>query len=544
MSNRNFDNSVIIKRLQDKNYARNLYLNNTNGRTVINNPQTSDGTAGRYNMYIPGAQTEYFRGLLGGQEIVNIGGSIITPMSNQSLPTVSFSVVSVSAPNAPINLILDTSRTYASGAVPDIMINFIQNLNSSSQIINYKYSTDNGYTFREFSPPQTVSPIIISKTSLDGTNLIEGTQYTVRLKAVTINNESISSESINAIPTDTEFFNTGDTIIDSGTVLNTPNAPILVYAIPADNGIYIYFTADTGGGLIENYEYTYDDGLSQYELNPTDILSPVYIPGLINGTEYSIKLRAINNSNSSTWSNTIIVTPSNDTIPPAVLMFDPNNNSSYSGAGPNVVSIGTNNTVTGTKGSSVIYEDDITISRKIFNFSGSNGTANVIQFTTPFNFGTTISVTAWIYPRNKANINGLLANTTANVAPNGFKFQWNWWNNGSRTIGMQAGNGTQGADNYSVQNTINYGEWQHIGYVFDQANRKVVFFKNGIPIDMMTSIEPVVNIGTNQAFNIGGYIGGTYTMNANLGYIKIFNTLLNASEILDDFNSTKSQFGL
>jgi hypothetical protein len=88
MSNRNFDSSVITKRLRDKNYARNLYNSNVNGKTLIGNSQASDGTAGRYNTYIPGAQTEYFRGLLGGQVTVNIGGSIITPASNQSLPTV------------------------------------------------------------------------------------------------------------------------------------------------------------------------------------------------------------------------------------------------------------------------------------------------------------------------------------------------------------------------------------------------------------------------------------------------------------------------
>jgi hypothetical protein len=109
---------------------------------------------------------------------------------------------------------------------------------------------------------------------------------------------------------------------------------------------------------------------------------------------------------------------------------------------------------------------------------------------------------------------------------------------------MQAGNGTAGADNYSVKDVINYDEWQHVGYVFDQANRRVIFFKNGAPVDMLSSIEPVANIGTNQAFNIGGYIGGSYTMNAQLGYIKVFNTLLNAAQIMDDYNNTKAQFGL
>ena len=30
MSNRNFDNRVIIQRLQNQTYSRNLYINNTN----------------------------------------------------------------------------------------------------------------------------------------------------------------------------------------------------------------------------------------------------------------------------------------------------------------------------------------------------------------------------------------------------------------------------------------------------------------------------------------------------------------------------------
>ena len=35
MSNRNFDNRVIVQRLQNQNYARNLYKNNVNGKQLI-----------------------------------------------------------------------------------------------------------------------------------------------------------------------------------------------------------------------------------------------------------------------------------------------------------------------------------------------------------------------------------------------------------------------------------------------------------------------------------------------------------------------------
>jgi hypothetical protein len=79
MSNRNFDSRVIIQRLQNQVYARNLYKNNTTGQKLINNPQNTDGNASRFNSYVPGAQTEYFRGLIGGCETVSVGGIVNIP---------------------------------------------------------------------------------------------------------------------------------------------------------------------------------------------------------------------------------------------------------------------------------------------------------------------------------------------------------------------------------------------------------------------------------------------------------------------------------
>lgn len=76
MSNRNFDNRVIINRLQNQVYARNLYLNNVSGQTIINNPQNSDATASRFGTFVAGAQTEYFRGLLGGGNTISVGGIV------------------------------------------------------------------------------------------------------------------------------------------------------------------------------------------------------------------------------------------------------------------------------------------------------------------------------------------------------------------------------------------------------------------------------------------------------------------------------------
>jgi hypothetical protein len=428
----------------------------------------------------------------------------------------------VGNPSAPTNLI-------GTGGNQQITVLFTPGVNGGSPITNYQYSTDNGATFITFNPPDMISPVTITTLSTDGiTPLTNNTTYSIKLKAVTAIGLSPESSSINVTPLD-------------------PGTPILTYILSSDQGAYVYFTITSTTSIL-NYEWSQNGGVTNTELNPADTVSPLYIPNLTNNVPAIIQIRSVDiNGIKSNWSNTLSVIPSNNTVPTSQLFYDPNNTSSYSGTGTNVFSIGAVTNVTGTKGANVLYQSDSTISRNVFNFSGANTNANtnVNLITFPiYDFGNTITVTAWIYPRIKANINGLLVNTTANVNPNGFKFQWNTWLTDSRVIGMQAGNGTQGADNYSVTNTITYDEWQHIGYIFDKVNRTVVFFKNGVPVDMATSITPVANIGTNQAFNIGGYIGGSYTMNANLGYIKVFNTLLSASEILSDYNNTKSQFGL
>ena len=80
MSNRNFDNRVIIQRLQNQNYARNLFTNNVNGKHLINNPQNTDGTASNQNTFTSGGQTMYFRGLLGGGETISVGGTFGLPI--------------------------------------------------------------------------------------------------------------------------------------------------------------------------------------------------------------------------------------------------------------------------------------------------------------------------------------------------------------------------------------------------------------------------------------------------------------------------------
>lgn len=89
MSNRNFDSRVIIQRLQNQVYSRNTYINNTSGKQVINNPQNSNGNASVFNSFKDGAQTQYFRGLIGGGETISPGGIAEIGINNSVIPAIT-----------------------------------------------------------------------------------------------------------------------------------------------------------------------------------------------------------------------------------------------------------------------------------------------------------------------------------------------------------------------------------------------------------------------------------------------------------------------
>lgn len=176
----------------------------------------------------------------------------------------------------------------------------------------------------------------------------------------------------------------------------------------------------------------------------------------------------------------------------------------------------------------------------MLDFAGTFG--SYVNFPT-INLGNAISVCAWVYPRTQANFCGLFTNVGPNVAPSGFKMQWNSYLTQNLNLEMQAGNGSVGNDNSSVLNIISLNVWQHFGYVFDQANAQVIFFLNGVPAAMATTTT-VSNIGTNKTVNVGAYTGGAYPMNAQLGYIHVFNTILDATQINNDFSNSRSRFGV
>jgi len=378
MSNRNFDNRVIIQRLQNKNYARNLYINNVNGGRLINNPQNTDGNSSRQNTYTSGVQTEYFRGLLGGGETVSLGGTFgispfplptgpgatvpdsptsVSAVAGNTQATVSFTApvndggsaitgytvtsdpdgITASGSSSPIivtGLTNGTSYTFTvvatnsignsassdpssavtpsttpsaptitgiTGGNRELSVAFTAGATGDSAITNYKYSTNNGTTFRAFSPADTTSPLVITTLSTDGTTLLtNGTTYQIKILAINANGDGTASTAV------------------SGTPSTTPSAPTITSISPNTQQLSVAFTAGaTGGSAITNYKYSTDNGTTFRAFSPADTTSPVVITTLsadgttllTNGTTYPIIILAVNANGDGAQSNVVDGTP-------------------------------------------------------------------------------------------------------------------------------------------------------------------------------------------------------------------------------------------
>ncbi len=107
----------------------------------------------------------------------------------------SFTYTAATAPAAPTLDSLTAGNAQLSAA-------FTAGSDGGAAITSYKYSTDNGATYRTRQTGTTASPILITTLSADGTTpLANGTTYTVLIKAVNSVGDGTASNSLTGTPT-------------------------------------------------------------------------------------------------------------------------------------------------------------------------------------------------------------------------------------------------------------------------------------------------------------------------------------------------------
>lgn len=181
-------------------------------------------------------------------------------------------------PSAPTNLV-------ANPGAGSIALTFTPGADGGLPLTNYEYSLDGGGTWTPFAPADTAPPLIISPVPT-------GFVYQVAIRAVNALGAGAASA---VVPV---------------TVPSRPAAPTALVGTPGDGLAHIAFTPGTDGATaITNYEYTLDGGATWTPLVPPVTAPPVTVPGLVNGTQYVIGLRAVNAMGAGPGSVPVTLTP-------------------------------------------------------------------------------------------------------------------------------------------------------------------------------------------------------------------------------------------
>jgi uncharacterized repeat protein (TIGR02543 family) len=156
--------------------------------------------------------------------------------------------------------------------------------------------------------------------------------------------------------------------------------PTSLSGVGGDQAAYILFTQS---GTVTNYEYSTDDGVTFLPFDPPQNFSPVEIntlssdgvTRLTNGTEYTVKLKAVNSGASSTESVSVVVTPAITSLLATnrLIYLDATNSSSYSGSGTTWTNLDSGGAYSATLQNSPTF-DNI---NKWFTFDGINQIAQI-----------------------------------------------------------------------------------------------------------------------------------------------------------------------
>jgi len=93
--------------------------------------------------------------------------------------------------------------------------------------------------------------------------------------------------------------------------VTVPDAPVVTSIESGNTELSAFFAApaSNGGSIITNYKYSIDKGTSFTARSPYSSVSPIKITGLTNGTEYDVRIRAVNTIGDGTVSNALSGTP-------------------------------------------------------------------------------------------------------------------------------------------------------------------------------------------------------------------------------------------
>ena len=187
-----------------------------------------------------------------------------------------------------------------------LSVDFTAASNGGSAVSAYQYSTDGGATWSNRTFGTTESPLSITAQSSDGSiALVNGTFYSVKIRAVNSAGSGAASEAVRIAP------------------LAVPSAPVISsIAMRNSFALLTFSVASDGGSPVTAYEYSLNAGISW--TNASSLGNPMRISGLRNGSNYSVIIRALNIAGAGNSSATSSIAPIGPPDAPRITTLTPN----------------------------------------------------------------------------------------------------------------------------------------------------------------------------------------------------------------------------
>jgi hypothetical protein len=226
-----------------------------------------------------------------------------------------------------------------------------------------------------------------------------------------------------------------------------------------------------------------------------------------------------------------------------VLAADPADTNSYPGSGVSWRDMSGNNN-TGTLTNGPIFDSGSI--KSIF----LNGAGNVINFGagSSLNISNSISFDIWFKLGNNygvvgSNYGGIIAKRDAGAGTTTFGVNQNGTGN-TFQVYFNTG-GVFKVLSVSTSQYFSSNTWTHLAATYEQsgANTIITMYKNG---SFAASSSLTGNVPSSPSINltVGTSYGTSEPTNMNCGPVKVYNRVLSASEIIQNYNAQKSRFNL
>jgi hypothetical protein len=174
-----------------------------------------------------------------------------------------------------------------------------------------------------------------------------------------------------------------------------------------------------------------------------------------------------------------------------------------------------------------------------------DGVDDYVSCNSNINAGSNFSVFAWINPGNINIRNGIVGNSYPFEDRQGFYFS-TATNYGGVTNTFFISIGQDQAYRTAANNSISLNRWNYIGGIVSNGGQDIKLYSNGIETSYVGGVlsPNVVRYNNNQLLIGSRNTNTPESFAGNIAQVSIYNKILTAQEILQNYNSTKTRFGL